>query len=109
MIEEGKTEGWLGLPVQAMQPWAALNNAVFNGVRVGTQAGQESKGSTVIASKQLVADDGLEPLMVVPRDLILSLERVQGHAKCDRDFLAVLDALGEFGRVSISMCFLLAR
>ena len=109
MIEQGKEQGWLRLPIETLRPWAKLNGALFNGVGVGTQSGYEDRGSTIISRQKLVADGSLEPLMVVPRDLILSLERVQEHAKCDRDFLAVLDALGDFGRVSHPARFVLSN
>lgn len=98
MIREGKTEGWLSLPITTLKPWASLNNVVFNGVRVGPQNGHEDRGSTVVAQQSL-NDGEAVPLMTVPRDLILSLERVQEHAKTDKDFRDVLEALGEFGRV----------
>lgn len=101
MIEEGKTEGWLRLPINTLQPWATFNNVSLNGIKVGPQPGHEDRGSTVIACQELHATDAA-PLMIVPRDLVLSLERVQEHAKTDKDFRAVLEALGEFGRVGVS-------
>ena len=46
------------------------------------------------------------PLVMVPRDLILSVESVHEHAKCDVHFREVLEALGSFGRVSNRHIFL---
>ena len=101
MIERGRAEGWLKLPVSAFQPWANLNGAVFNGVKVGPLPGYEDRGSTVIAERDLSGGDE-DPLMVVPRDLVLSLEGVQNHAKSDKNLQELLDALGDHGRVSSS-------
>jgi len=99
MIRDGKDEGWLRLPIHALQPWAAFNDVTFNGIIIGPQEGREDRGSTIIAHHALQSKDST-PLLVVPKELILSLERVQGHAKYDRDFREVLDAPGDFGRVS---------
>jgi len=101
MIREGKENGWLQLPVNALQSWAVLNNATLDGVTFGPLTGFEQHGSTVIAKRRLTNDDITTPLMIVPRDLVLSKERVHEHAKYDRDFREVLDKLDDFGRVSI--------
>jgi len=101
MIREGKEAGWLQLPVNTLHSWAVLNNATFDGVTFGPLPGFEDHGSTVIAKRRLTGDDTTSPLMIVPRDLVLSKERVHEHAKYDRDFREVLDALGDFGRVSV--------
>jgi len=101
MIGEGKANGWLQLPVNALQSWAVLNNATLDGVTFGPLDGYEQHGSTVIAKRRLTSDGATGPLMIVPRDLVLSKERVHEHAKYDRDFREVLDAVGDFGRVSI--------
>ena len=100
MIRQGKKQGWLHLPVDALQPWAAVNEVKFHGVAVGPLHGREDRGSTVIAKQRLQASDSLSPLMTVPRDLILSLESVQQHAKYDRDLRDILECLGDVGRVS---------
>lgn len=101
MIRDGKIQGWLSLPVDSLPAWATLNDVSFDGVSIGPLPGKEDRGSTVIAKRSLKG--GLEPpLMTIPRDLILSLERIHQHAKSDSDFRAVLDGLDEFGRVGIS-------
>ncbi|KAL2357221.1 hypothetical protein BJ546DRAFT_434674 [Cryomyces antarcticus] len=99
MIRRGREEGWLKLPITALKPWAALNGVFFNGIEIGPLPGHEERGSTVIAQKGIAGDD-TEPLMVVPRDFIVSLEAVQEHAKLDRDFKEMLDAIGDFGRTA---------
>lgn len=101
MINEGKQEGWLKLPAEALQPWAALNNVKLHDVRVGVDPEHPERGAGVFAQRDIESsEDGHTVLMTVPRDLILSEERVEEHAKVDKDFRAVLDSLGEFGRVS---------
>lgn len=101
MIRDGKLHGWLSLPVHTLPAWASLNDVSFDGVAIGPLPGKEDRGSTVIAKRHLKG--GHEPpLMTIPRDLILSLERIHQHAKSDSDFRAVLDGLDEFGRVGNS-------
>jgi hypothetical protein len=105
MIRDGKQQGWLSLPVDTLPVWAAFNSVAFNGVNIGPLPGKEDHGSTVIAKRSLKG--GHEPpLMTIPRDLILSLDRIHEHAKSDSDFRAVLDGLDEFGRVGLlAFCF----
>lgn len=100
MIRRGRAEGWLRLPISAFKPWADLNGVTLNGIRVGLLPGYEDRGSTIIAERAL--SDGEDPLMVVPRDLVLSLEGVQNHARSDRNLQELLSALGDYGRVSCS-------
>lgn len=108
MIREGKQQGWLSLPVDTLPVWATFNAVSFNGVGIGPLPGKEDRGSTVIAKRSLKGGDE-SPLMTIPRELILSLERVHEHAKSDSDFRSVLDGLDEFGRVGylVSSFFLL--
>ncbi|KAI6843817.1 SET domain-containing protein [Hortaea werneckii] len=98
MIRAGKAAGWLQLPSEAVLPWAMLNEVDFKQVVPGQAVG---KGGALLAkhSSPGVSKDG--ELMSVPHDLILSLERVLDHAKADKDFRAVLEALGEFGRCNL--------
>lgn len=101
MIRRGKTEGWLSAPTERTEEWARLNGAVFNGVRVGTMEGLEDRGSTII-STQDYGPNAEEPLMIVPRGFVLSLELVESYAKGDEVLRKLLAALGDFGRVSFS-------
>lgn len=99
------------LPVDALQAWARLNSVTFHGVEIKQPPydGEDiDKGSAVLAigspdSQEPILDEpGLEPeiLMKVPPDLILSQERVETHAKSDKHLKDVLDAVGDFGKVS---------
>ncbi|KAI4772218.1 SET domain-containing protein, partial [Aureobasidium sp. EXF-8845] len=99
MIRDGKQQGWLSLPVDTLPVWAAFNSVSFDGVSIGPLPGKEDRGSTVIAKRSLRGGHE-SPIMTIPRDLILSLDRVQEHAKSDSDFRAVLDGLDEFGRTA---------
>ena len=97
MIRRGKVEGWLQLPINALLPWAVLNDVTFDRIIPGFAAG---RGGALLAKGDLDADKNISNvLLTVPRDLILSLERVQEHAKVDKDFREVLESLGDFGRV----------
>lgn len=98
MIRRGKTEGWLQLPSEAVLPWAMLNDVEFDRTVPGQIAG---RGGALLAKEDLNADNDEESrlLLTVPRDLILSLERVKEHARVDKDFREVLESLGDFGRV----------
>lgn len=97
MIRRGRTEGWLRQPIGSFPTWAEFHDVKFNGVRVGPMPGFEERGSTVIASRDHVGGD--EPLMVVPKDLIISRNNVELIAKSDQHLRELLDAAGEFGRV----------
>jgi hypothetical protein len=98
MIRRGKQEGWLSLPTSAIRPWAQLNDIAFDGINVGSIPGLPERGSGVIAARDL--NGGNEgPLMVIPRDLVLSLERVEIQAKADGYLKDVLEATGHYGRV----------
>lgn len=101
MIRRGKAEGWLQLPSEALLPWAMLNDVAFDRTVPGRADG---RGGALLAKEDLNADNEEESrlLITVPRDLILSLERVQEHAKVDKDFREVLESLGDFGRVGES-------
>lgn len=102
MIRRGKSEGWLKLPPEAFLPWALYNEVTFDRTIPGVV---EGRGGALLAKDDLDADsDQSRVLLRVPRDLVLSLERVQQHAKVDKDFREVLESLVEFGRVSVLAC-----
>jgi hypothetical protein len=99
MIRRGRREGWLKRPVSTFPAWAEFNGITFNGVHIGPLTGYEDRGSTVIAKRQLTA--GKEgALITVPRDLILSRQNIEVFAKSDQHLKEILEALGDFGRVS---------
>ncbi|KAF4552631.1 Hypothetical protein D9617_9g024200 [Elsinoe fawcettii] len=112
MIREGKEEGWLRLPPEALAPWAALSNIQLHDVRVSVDPAHPERGAGVFAQKSISnSDDTHATLMTVPRDLILSKERIEEHAKVDKDFRELLNTLGEFGKTPriLILLFLLTQ
>jgi hypothetical protein len=98
MIKRGRQEGWLRKPIDALPPWATFHGVKFNGVEIGPLPGFKYRGSTVIAARELQAGN-VEPLLVVPKDLIISRENIELFARSDRHLREVLEATGDFGRV----------
>jgi hypothetical protein len=95
MIRRGRAEGWLREPVEGLPTWATFRGVKFNGIKVGPLPGYEHRGSTVIAERDLAS--GQAPLMMVPKELILSRENIELIAKSDHHLRELLHALGEFG------------
>lgn len=85
--------------MKALKPWADLNGVAFNNVSVGPLPGLEHRGSAVVAERDLDGDNN-EPLMTIPRDLVLSLDGVRLYAKSDKHLRQLLEVLGDFGMVS---------
>ena len=98
MIRRGRQEGWLRQPIDTLPRWAEFNAATFNGIKIGPLPGLEHQGSAVIADRDLDGDNE-QPLMVVPKDLIISRDNIAIFAKADQQLKQVLDAVGEFGYV----------
>jgi hypothetical protein len=98
MIRRGRQEGWLKEPIEALPTWAAFHGVKFNSVKIGPLPEFEDRGSTVIATGTL-RGTGTEPLLVVPKDLIISRANIDLFAKVDRHLQQVLDVIGDFGRV----------
>jgi len=95
MIRRGRKEGWLHLPISALQPWAEFNGVTFTGIKFEQVA---QAGAGIVADRDLQGgDEG--PLMRIPRDLVLSLERVKQQALADFRLGEVLKALGDFAEV----------
>ncbi|KAF2502253.1 SET domain-containing protein [Lophium mytilinum] len=99
MIRRGRLQGWLRRPISEFRPWAEFNGVSFNGIKIGPLPGFEDRGSTIIAERELAAGKG-PSLVVVPTDLILSLEGVNVSAKADQQLKELLDSLGQFGRTA---------
>ncbi|KAI9724654.1 MAG: hypothetical protein M1828_003523 [Chrysothrix sp. TS-e1954] len=97
MIRRGKAQGWLSLSRDDFRRWASWNDIEFRGVDAESVG---SKGQGLLAT---VAQDGAseeEPLVVVPRSLILSKENVWLQSKSDKHLQSVLDAVGDFANTS---------
>lgn len=79
--------------------WAEFHGVRFNSIKVGPLSGFEDRGSTVIADRNLNGGQE-EPLMVVPKELILSRQNIELYAKSDAHLRELLDSLGEFARTT---------
>jgi hypothetical protein len=98
MIRTGRTKGWLKQPIDTLPTWATFHGVTFNGIKIGPLPGFEDRGSTVIADRELEGGK-VEPLLVVPKELIISRQNIEVFAKSDRHLREVLEATGDFGRV----------
>ncbi|KAJ4305825.1 hypothetical protein N0V90_001357 [Kalmusia sp. IMI 367209] len=99
MIRRGRTEEWLREPIESFSAWARFHGVRFNAVKVGPLPGYEHRGSTVIADREL-AGGREQPLMTVPKELILSKQNIELVAKSDQHLREILFALGDFGRTT---------
>ncbi|KAF1945893.1 SET domain-containing protein [Clathrospora elynae] len=99
MIRRGRAEGWLKHPIDVLPTWAAFHGVEFNGVKIGPLPGYEDRGSTVIADRTL-AGGNVEPLIFVPKDLIISRHNIDLVAKSDHHLREIIEAIGDFGRTT---------
>lgn len=83
------------LPVSEIPAWVKLNAISFNGVTISQLPGDRGLG--------IVGDGGnserTHPLMLVPADLILSIQNVFIFAESDQNLREVLEAVGDYSRV----------
>lgn len=97
MIRHGRTKGLLRSNNLAdVDFWAKSVDIEFHNVEVRPV---ELKGSGIIAKQDLVGGDG-QALVVVPRELVLSLESIETRAKSDEKLRELLAAIGDFGRTT---------
>ncbi|KAF1967888.1 SET domain-containing protein [Bimuria novae-zelandiae CBS 107.79] len=99
MIRRGRAEGWLKEPIEGLTAWATFHGVVFNGIKIGPLPGYEDRGSAVIAKRNLNGDIE-EPLMTIPKELVLSRQNIELFAKSDQHLRELLQALGDFGRTT---------
>ncbi len=84
------------LPIHQLGAWVRLNDVKFNGVT--TTVLQGNRGSGLVTTARRPKDSPL--LMTIPHDLVLSLENVWVYAKSDKHLRQVLEATGDYSRVS---------
>ena len=83
------------LPFDNLPAWIKVNHVELNGVAV--QANIPYRGYGLTATARVDEDD--TPLMIVPKELVLSLENVWLMAKSEMCLRDVLDSLGDYARV----------
>ncbi len=83
---------WPTQPIENLPAWAHFNGVSFSNAKV---ASTEDKGYGVVTSEDLKDDTSDAPaLITVPHDLVLNAAAVDEHAKEDKDFRQLLDAVG---------------
>lgn len=83
------------LPVSAIPAWVTANGISFNGVTISQLAGDRGLG--IVGDGRNSERTG--PLMLVPADLILSVQKVFIFAESDQHLREVLEAAGDYSRV----------
>jgi hypothetical protein len=100
------------ISLENLKPLARLYGVSLRGVTFGKLRAEDGtdKGGAIIATqeKQSVDDESPEEdvLIKIPSDMVLSLEMVHDRAKYDRHLGEVLEAVGDFGKVSLIMLML---
>lgn len=84
------------LPIDQLAAWTRLNNVEINGIQI--TALQGNRGSGLVTTADRSTDQSL--LITVPNDLVLSLGNVWVYAKSDNHLRQVLEATGNYSRVS---------
>lgn len=86
------------LPSSAISLWAQMNGIKLEGVAIEhREDGPSGKGYTVVAKRDITYTK--TPLMIVPKDLVLSVEAVHDEAKYDKDLRELLEAAPELAMV----------
>lgn len=88
------------LPITALPAWAKLSGIDFKGVGIQhlTDHGID-KGSAIVAKQDIGGEEEEQQLMIVPKDMILSLEAVERYAKSDQHLREVVEAVGDYAKV----------
>lgn len=81
-----------------LEKWADLNDVRRNGVYVHNA--EDGKGKRIVVSSRPESLQQTKPLVIVPPELILSLETVWIYAKSDRQLEEVLNAVGDYSRTA---------
>ena len=84
------------LPPAALASWAKLNNVTFNGVHIEYSDDGRGYGARSVRKCQIKRG---EPLLLVPSDLILSVDAVHNQAKVDRYLAELLTAAEDLSKV----------
>lgn len=87
---------WAQLPLEAFPSWARFHGVAFDHVALRNVQG---KGLGLVAQLEGPSaggelQDARVTLLKIPRDLVLSADAVEQHAKVDQNFRRLLDATG---------------
>lgn len=89
------------LPIEALPTWANLYNVKMIDIQV--RKSDCGHGSGIFATTD--SKSACQEFVVVPPELVLNMEAVWDFAKADRHLREVLEANGEFTRVSFSSSY----
>ncbi|KAL7802116.1 hypothetical protein V8C44DRAFT_345893 [Trichoderma aethiopicum] len=98
------------LPIEALPAWALLNNVDFINAEIRNI---EGKGFGLVAKHDITNEghdaSAPEPVLRIPRDLVLSAEAVEEYAKVDQNFKQLLDVAGHQSTRGDIMLYLLTH
>jgi hypothetical protein len=91
------------LPTSQLTSWALLNNVELHGVKIEADivADGSSKGGGVLAT---AAHNEADPLITVPRDIIVSKEQIADCSRTDARLRELLEALGDSPLIQVGSC-----
>lgn len=95
------------LPLSALEAWSRLNDVTY--LDCNTQEFLDARGMGLATLRKLSSEDTFErpTLLIIPHDLVLSVEAVEEAAKVDQHLKELLAAAG--GKVWIWNSNILAR
>lgn len=86
------------LPSSLLSPWARLNGVVTNSIRLDHQG--DNRGYRLVAERDMSDSEvAANPLMTVPKDLVLSAEAMRGDSRFDRHLRELLDAAPQLAEI----------
>jgi len=96
MIRRGKADRWLHLPSASLDSWSSLHNVQFDGITVDVASTAPEKGLALLTTSS--HHEAQRPLLSVPRNLVLSKDAVEIHAKVDVHLREILSAVGDLSQ-----------
>jgi hypothetical protein len=81
------------LSISALPAWAKLNDVLFYDIRVENI---EGRGFGLVAERAMSSEETFDvpALLRLPKDLVLSAETIEEHARADKHFRELLSAAG---------------
>jgi hypothetical protein len=101
LIRQGKAEGWLQADTATIRVWLRHNGVKFGAIEPKIV---EGRGTALVASEDLRSSSTVsQEILTIPKDMVLSIETVHSHALFDQDLKEVVESLGDWGRVCLSL------